>query len=130
MSYRQVLYTCHEIVLDKQGNYIDSYESKLPHHDIIAKKMADSWNSMNIEKYFDGILKDKIASAKMKVRKIKDDTVAVVTVLGKPNVRFSRNMTEEIFDQIDAQFCDGWGEGFFGCVNVMKADDGTLFCVD
>ena len=130
MSQRQILYTCHELVLDKQGNCLKEYETNLPHHDMIAKEMADSWNSTNIVRCFDGILKDKIASAKMKVKKIKDDTVAVITVIGKPNIRFSQTITNEIYDQIDAQFSDGWGEGFFGYINIMTADDGTIFCVE
>ena len=99
-------------------------------NDMIAKEMADSWNSTNIVSCFDGKLKDKIASAKMKVKKIKDDTVAVITVIGKPNIRFSQTITNEIYDQIDAQFSDGWGEGFFGYINIMTADDGTIFCVE
>lgn len=39
-------------------------------------------------------------------------------------------LTKMISFQIDAQFSDGWGEGFFGYINIMTAPDGTKFIVE
>jgi len=103
----------------------------LPHHSQIANAMADSWNNAHMEQYFDGVLKDKIAKAIMKVRKQSDgSTVASIIVHGKPGVRFSSKMTEAIYDQLDGQLSDGWGEGFFGFANIMTDDNGNKFCVE
>ena len=131
MSHRILLYKCMETEFDKNGDIIKDHKTNLPHHDQIAKAMTESWNNAHMEQYFDGILKDKISAATMRVIKDSDgSTVARITVHGKPNVRFSSKITDAIYDQLDGQLSDGWGEGFFGFANIMTDDDGNEFCVE
>ena len=130
MSKTQICYTCHEIILDDNGNFIKEYEENLPHHNQIEKEMCDSFNNTHIERFFDGILKDKIKSAIMTFKKIDNKSVGIMTIEGIPNFRFTQKVRDEIYEQIGGQLSDGWGEGFFGYINVMTAPDGTKFIVE
>lgn len=104
-----------EIPLDAEGYemYSEIKEYNLPHHEMIAKEMCNSWNAMHIEKFFTGVLKGNIASAKMTCKKENGKTVAKVTVIGVSNFRFSEKRRNLVFEQLSAQMSDGWGEGFF-----------------
>lgn len=128
MSKYNVIYgPIHEIIVDKNDDFVKAYESRLPHADEIITNMCKDWNNMHIEKYFDGILKDKISSAIMKKHIEGDNLFGKVEITGMPNFRFTQKIKEEIADQMDGQFCDGWGESFFGSANIMTASDGTRF---
>ena len=130
MSKLQILYICHEVALDDSGHCIEEYEKDLPHHDMIAKEMCKSFNNMHIERFFDGILKDNIKSATMKFKKVNNESIAVITIEGVPNFRFSEPRRNQIFEQMDGQLSDGWGETFFGFGNIMQDKDGNHFCVE
>lgn len=132
MSKLYSLMDLHEIIVrdDDGEEYEEAYEKDLPHHDIIAKEICDSWNEMKMEKYFYGTLKDKIKSAKMRCYRDKTNgkTIAKITIEGIPGFRFGSVRRAMVFDQIESQMSDGWGEGFFGC--MFTAPDGTKFFVD
>lgn len=104
-----------EVPCDKKGEREwEEIDENLPHHELISKLICESWNTAHMEQYFDGVLKDNIASAIMNCMKDGDGkTVAVITVTGKPNFRFSEKRRNEIYDQVSAQLSDGWGESFF-----------------
>lgn len=122
----------YEVIIrnDNGEEYEETYTENLPHHDIIAKEICDNWNEMHMEKYFDGIIEGKIRSAKMTCCRRKDtgETVAKITIEGIPGYRFGSRRRAEVFDQLDAQMSDGWGEGFFDSL-IMTAPDGVDFYV-
>lgn len=131
MSKVQVIYSCFETILDEEGHIIQQYEKNLPHHNIIKNEMVKSWNDAHMEQFFDGELKDKIQSAIMTFRlNKKKESQAVITIETVKDYRLSERRRNMILDQIDAQFSDGWGEGFFGYINIMTAPDGTKFIVE
>lgn len=136
MSKYNVIYgPIHEVITDKKsGNDGPYYESDLPHGKYLLKEMCKNWNDMNMQQYFDGILKDKIQSAIMKPQIITNtenekEYYGKVEIIGVPNFRFTERIREEIADQMDAQFCDGWGEGFFGC-ETFEVEDGVWAFVE
>lgn len=131
MSKFYMSYRVSESVLDNNGNIVADYDSNLPHHDFIKEKMTKSWNDMHMERFFDGVLKDKIESCLMRFCQTTDGySVAMVETIGVPGFRFTEKRRNEIAEQLEAQFCDGWGEGFFGYVNVMTAPDGKKIIVE
>lgn len=122
----------HEVIIrnDDGEEHEEVFEKSLPHHDIIAKEICKYWNEMKMERYFDGALKGAIRSAKMRCYREKnsDKSIAQITIEGVPGFRFGCARRSMVFDQLDAQMVDGWGEGFFG-VYEMRAPDGTRFYV-
>ena len=120
MSTFMFITTFNEVEFDNDGNIIADYETNLPHHDMISAEAERSWNEMKMEQYYDGILTDKIESARMKCRKTKTgETEAVIRFKMKAGVRLTERYRNAIVEQTSAQFSDGWGESFFGMVNVM-----------
>lgn len=130
MSKLYYYYRPIEVEVDVNDEYVREYNGILPHHDFIGKEMCSSWNDAKMEQYFDGILKNNIKSCKMTFTKMNGNSYAKITIEGMPNYRFSSIRRNEIFDQLDAQMSDGWGEGFFGMINVMTAPDGKKMYVD
>ena len=131
MSQYAAIYTVNETQLDKDDNIIAEFQKDLPHHDFICEEMCKSWNDSKMEQFFDGILKDKILSARMKSGKTEDgESYCLINVIGRPKVRFTQKIREAIYEQISAQMSDGWGEGFFGYANIMTAPDGTRLMVE
>ena len=122
MSKFEYITNLTETELDENGNVICDYETNLPHHDLIIKKICKSWNDMHMEQYYDGQLKDKINSAVMSA--YRDQTHSgqcsvKITFTLKKGCRLTESCRDAIIDQTNAQFSDGWGEGFFGYSNIM-----------
>ena len=134
MSKILSLYTCHEVQVDDQGDFIKEYETNLPHADIIANEFISDWNKqadfmrdlMNKQ-----VAKDRIASCKARRYKAKSPECTIaIEIVTKPGCTFHA-IRDNIYDFISAQFADGWGEGFFGPVNVLSdPNDKTRFYVD
>ena len=128
------LYTLHERAFDKNGDEVAYYEKNLPHGDQLADAFIKNWNDdadfmlglMNKE-----VGKDRIASCRARrYEKNSDEVVVAVEIIAKPGKHFRGSMKGDIFEFMDSQFCDGWGEGFFGEVNMMTDSDGVKFCAD
>ena len=131
MSYLTYNYEIHEIACDKDGTYIKEYQKDLPHAKELADAMCKSWNDMHMEQYYDSIAKDKIESAVMKPIQTNDGTcVTSIRLVAKPGVRLTEKLRNELFEQTDAQFSDGWGESFFGTINIMHDADRNYFYPD
>jgi len=129
------LYTCHEIVVDKNDDFVKAYETNLPHADFIVKEFIDRWNKdadAFLLKYLnEQVAKDKIESCyAKKFRTTNGECTIAVEIVAKPGVALRSEMKQEIFDWIGSQYSDGWGEGFFGMINIMTAPDGTRLYVD
>lgn len=130
MSTFMFITNFHEIEIDNDLNVIDDYDFNLPHHDIIAANAEKSWNEMHMEQFYDGFLKDKVESAKMKCRVNKDgESEGVILIKMKKGVRLTEKCRNAIVEQTSAQLSDGWGESFFGPINIMT-DGHTRFYVE
>ncbi len=124
-------YRLSEIMLDDDGDILVEYDKDLPHHNKIAREICACFNSMHLERYFDGILKNKIASCTMTCNKNKDkESIAVIRIEGINGFVFSEKRRNEVYRQLDAQFADGWGECFFGYANIMSDSKGNKFFVE
>lgn len=111
-----------ETEIDEHGSPIHDYETHLPHHAFIIKEICKSWNDMHMEQYYDGRLKDKIHSAVMSAYRDKTHSgkcMVKITFVLKKGCRLTETCRNAIIDQTNAQFTDGWGESFFGYVNIM-----------
>lgn len=95
---------------DKNANTTTPYETNLPHYDIIKDWLPKVWNECHIEKTFDGIIKDKIEKCTMKCMIKNNIPTAVVTITAVKGFRLSEKRRNEIWDQLDAQMSDGFGE--------------------
>lgn len=130
MSTLRFITNLNEVQIDDDDHIIADYEYDLPHHDIICENAEKAWNDAHMEKYYDGILKDKVDSAIMKCRKTKDKYCeATILIKMKKNVRLTQNYRRAAIEQTQAQLVDGWGEGFFGMINIMS-DGNTRFFVE
>lgn len=135
MSQIYSLYTCNEVIVDDNGNFVKDYTENLPHHDQIIKTFCDAFNTSAKDHLLNILNKDvgdKIAAMKAKpyAKAEPGKTIIVVAITAKPNARFTEKLRTQVFDWISTQYSDGWGEGFFGPVNVLTADDGTRFYID
>lgn len=134
MSRIYSLYTCHEIVIDNDGNIIAEYKTDLPDSTLIIKQFCDAFNSAAKEYLLNIINKefnDKILSLKaQEYPNNNHETTINVVITGKPGTRFTEKLRNEIFEWINSQYSDGWGEGFFGLINVMTTDTGTHFYIE
>ncbi len=126
------LYTCHENQIDEQGNTIAYYESNLPHGKEIAEAFIGEWNKAD---WMAGIMNEQVAKGRVESCKARryengDRTTIAIEIVAKPGKQLRREIREDIFDFMGSQFCDGWGEGFFGPINPITAKDGTVFCIE
>lgn len=134
MAYLISLLELHEVQVDKDGEYINSFEENLPHKKEIQKEICESWNKDSREFLLDFLNKecDEIFNiCIMKpVRSNPNKTVCGIYAFAKPGKKLTRKIRDKFYDFIDAQMCDGWGEGFFGPINIMESLDGSRFYVD
>lgn len=131
MSVYRTRFHIREVNLSENGDVLDEFETDLPHHDFICKEMCKSWNHMQMERFYDGILKGRLANVVMSYGKEADGrSYGRITFTGKPGFRFTQKVKDEIDEQTTAQFSDGWGEGFFYPYNHMTAPDGVIIGVE
>ena len=133
MAKYSILYTCHEIQIDNNDNFIKEYKTNLPHGKQIADTFCNQWNKDAKDFMLDLINKDcfdRFESCKMKALKNKTDTTLAIECIAKPGKQITQKVKDALNDFMSAQFSDGWGEGMFGLINVMTAPDGTRFYVD
>lgn len=130
------IYKCHEIIVDANNDFVSKHITDLPHSEFIQQEFCKQFNEA-VESYLLDIINkecdDKIQRliAKPMTAKSSDHKTAVgVHIYGKSNVRFTEKFRTKVFDFIDSQFADGWGESFFGPINTMTAPDGTRLYID
>lgn len=91
-------------------------ESDLPHFQQIAEWLPGEWNKCRIHTTFDGILKDKVQSCKMRcVQKEAGghiQSIARVTITFVPGFRLTAKRRNECWEQLDGQLSDGFGESY------------------
>ena len=130
MSKLKYLHALTESIVNDNCDILADYQYSLPHDEQICKEICDDFNKAHIERFFDGILKDKIKSCRMRCIKDEETTLAIIDIEGIEGFRMSQKRRNAVWEQMEGQMCDGWGEGFFGFGNVMKASDGTQFIVE
>lgn len=129
------LYTLAESVYNKYGDQIAYYEENLPHGDILANAFIKDWNE-SADKFMLGLINKEVGKDRIKsiyarrYKKNSPEVTVAVEVVAKEGKQFRGSMKEDIFEYLSSQYCDGWGEGFFGPINMMSADDGTRFCAE
>lgn len=128
MSSLRFIYRLAETQLDENGIEVAHYTSNLPHHEMIAENLSLGWNSMHMERFFDGILKDKIERCVMKCIKRNGESIAYITITPKQGFRLSAKRRNEIFAQLEGQLTDGWGESYLDYSNILTdASSGVRF---
>lgn len=136
MSRVVSIYKCHEIIVDANNDFVSEHITDLPHSEFIQQEFCKQFNEAVESCLLDIINKecdDKIQRliAKPMTAKLSDHETAVgVHIYGKPNVRFTTKFRNKVFEFMDAQFSDGWGESFFGPINTLTAPDGTRLYID
>jgi hypothetical protein len=121
--------TVSEIQLDGDYAIVAEHLSNLPHADRIAKQACESWNAIDFAGILNGVLgASGVESAKMTSFTDGDERLRlVIKIVAKRGFRLSERRRNAIFDELDAQMTDGWGEGFFGYGNVTDDGNGGLF---
>lgn len=115
-----------EIQLDENGNELDEITRNLPHADLIAGMACSSWNALDFPAIVGGHAKGGVERAPMSARIEGDGALVLrINVIAKKGFRLSERRRQSIFDELDAQMSDGWGEGFFGYGNVITDGDGN-----
>ena len=115
-------YVFQENILDENGFVKEEHCTHLPHAEQIIEAAEKSFNDTHLETFFDGVLKDNIVSCTMRCcESALGELYGIISVVGKQGFRFSEKRRNAVYDQLDAQFSDGWGEGFFGYGNIMKS---------
>lgn len=105
-----------EHLLDKSGNVQHIYEHNLPHHKQIADWITKEWIALNPVQYFPNNLQNIIESCSMRVyRDPKRRTVAVIIVKPIPGFFWNKRTRAMVFEELDAQFSDGFGETIDQC---------------
>lgn len=135
MSKILSLYNCHEIQVDKNNEFVKEYKINLPHADLIANEFIKNWNDQAdfmCKLMNEQVAKDRIQSCKARrYKKNEPECIVAIEIKTKPGKSFRGGLKYEIWDWMATQFCDGWGEGFFGPINILECkEDGTRFYVD
>ena len=117
-----------EVETTKDGDFIREYVSNLPHAKEIANNFCESWNSVKWNEIFDGIFAGQVKTSKMHPMHISNDGICKVqiTTTFVDGFRLSEKRRNAFWEQMEAQMCDGWGEGVFGLINLMEFADGTF----
>lgn len=128
------LYTCHEELLDENDNQIGYYEENLPHSKEIAEAFITQWNESADEFMLKLINeqagKDRIKSCYARqFKKNSNKTIIAIDIVAKNGMQLREPTKSNIFDFINSQMSDGWGEGFFGYINIMTDAKGQKYCV-
>lgn len=129
LTYRVNL---NEVQVDKDGNYIKSFETNLPHFKELAEEFCNQWNKENMGQFFDGPVKDAIKTSKACICKVLPDGRCNVDIVTNfiDGFRLSEKRRNSFWEQMEAQMCDGWGEGIFGPINTLELRDGTFAYID
>ena len=132
MATYKSLYTCYEVQVDENDNFLKEYKTKLPHAAEIIEYCCKKWNEMHCEflAMINAVCDNRIESCRMTTFRDKDNTTLSVNFVAKHGKQLAASIKNEIDDFMSAQFSDGWGEGIFGAGNIMTAKDGTHYYID
>lgn len=88
------------------------YHNHLPHFQQLKDWLPKEWAEYHIEQTFSmKEIRENIESCILTVRQGKNgETYAIVTINFKPGFRLSARRRESVWDDLDAQMSDGFGE--------------------
>lgn len=120
----------YKIVLEEffdDDNEHHEHHNHLPHFEQIKDWLPKEWAEYHIENAFSlREIRENVASCVMAVRQGKDgEAYAMVTIDFKPGFRLSARRRESVWNDLDAQMSDGFGE----CVDhdqIPGAPDGYM----
>lgn len=120
-----------EIKLDENGDEVDEVSTNLPHADLIAGLACSTWNAIDFPGIVGGAAKGGIERSPMTAKVTGDGSLVLrISVVAKKGFRLSECRRNCIWEELDAQMSDGWGEGFFGHANVLTDDEGNRFMAE
>ena len=97
--------------IDGQGNVQKEWEKSLPHHDVIKEDFKKQFEACDIKQAFDGDLSMFIEKVWMTVfRDREQHTIARIHVAAKPKFRMNEHFRSRVFEELDGQMSDGFGE--------------------
>lgn len=107
------------------GKKIDEYDGFLPHIEQIKEWIGSVWAACQVEKAFSmPEIRNNVAHCDLAVKESKDGTTyAMITIEFVPGFRLSARKRESVWDDLDAQMSDGFGE----CIDhqpIPNAPDG------
>lgn len=101
----------YEIEYDDNDCFVQEIQKDLPHHEQIKDWLPSFFDSCDIASTFYGILQGNIKQCSLKIIKNKHkESVARVTIEGIPGFRFSEKRRNAVWEQMDGQMSDGFGE--------------------
>ena len=133
MSKLSIIYTLSEIILDDNNNYIKEYNKNLPHADEIAEVFINQWNK-DADDFMLEIINEQVADNSIKsckarrYKKHDKETKIIIEIVAKQGKQFREKLRNNIYDFMESQFTDGWGEGFFNKYRTAK--DGTKYYIE
>lgn len=129
----------HILCLNENGEIERQLQADDPIFEKAIGKMIESFNEARLERYLDDdiakkclgyTVKDKIRSIRMQFAGKKDECgnpYIKITIETHPRALVMTKKVRAFFDDyLSAQFCDGWGEGFFYPGHSFKIDQMRL----
>lgn len=96
--------------VDENENTVRLLEENIPFRKEVWKDFQRNWETAKIENTFDGILQGKIKSCKPVLRLENGVAYAVIQIVPVNGFRWTANRREALWQQLDAQMVDGFGE--------------------
>ena len=133
MAKLSIIYTLHEIVVDNNGDYIKEYDKNLPHSNEIAEVFINQWNK-DADEFMLEIINEQVANNSIesckarRYNKHEAETKVIIEIVAKKGKQFREKFRNNIYDFMESQFIDGWGEGFFNKYRTAK--DGTKYYIE
>lgn len=129
----------HVLRLNENGEIEKRLQPDDPVFEKAIGKMIESFNEARLERYLDDdmakkclgyTVKDKIRSIRMQFAGKKDECgnpyVKIIVETHPRALVMTKKVRAFIDDYLSAQFCDGWGEGFFYPAKGFKIDQMIL----
>lgn len=133
MSKLSIIYTLREIILDDNNDYIKEYDKNLPHSNEVAEAFINQWNK-DADEFMLEIINKQVANNSIesckarRYKKYDKETKVIIEIVAKQGKQFREKLRNNIYDFIESQFIDGWGEGFFNKYRTAK--DGTKYYIE
>lgn len=131
MSYISYHIPVDETTLDQDLNPITTFDANLPHEKAITKMLLSEWKKSNPLQYFPEEIRKKIHKLDMQIQVNKNKSMeAIVIAHGEPRTYFTEKLRHQIWDLLDGQMSDGWGECIFGYNNIMTDENGQKYIIE
>ncbi len=133
MAKLSIIYTLNEVIVDNNGDYIKEYDKNLPHSNEVTEAFINQWNK-DADEFMLNIINEQVANnfiESCKARRYKKhgaETKVIIEIVAKQGKQFKEKLGNNIYDLMESQFMDGWGEEFFNIYRTTK--DGTKYYIE